>query len=170
MDLRALADFSIQFGIAILREGKELRVQATVFDQHDQMNILTDNGVVQQEKFVLAVRQMVRDLNAKAVCLLADSHITKVTSPQALHRIALGESFTAKELLANQWAKRRDAIVCTVERPGEIAIFHQYYRRNAHGAIILEELETGDPDRDGLGATHRTGMYRFFEQPEPTVQ
>lgn len=170
LDLRELADFSVKWGIETLKAGRTLHVMATVFDQEGQMNFLVDDGKVQQEKFVLAVRQMVKDFNAQAVCLLADSQITKVTSPEASHRIARGESFTAKEILARKWGKRRDAIICTVERPGSLAVFHQYYRRNADGHVILEELECGNPDLDGLGATHRTGMYRFFEQPAATVQ
>jgi hypothetical protein len=170
MDLRALAEFSINFGVTILRSGRELCVQAVIFDQDENMNFLVDNGTVQQERFLEAVRKMIKDFNGKAACLLADSQITKVTSPEANHRIALGESFTAEELLARKWGKRRDAIVCTVEKPGEIAIYHQYYRRNSEGAVILEELQTANPETQALGATGRAGLYRLFEEPEPTVQ
>jgi hypothetical protein len=170
MDLRALAEVSIDFAVTTLRSGNQLYVQAVVFDQDGQMNFLVDDGTVQQKKFLQALRQMIKDFNGKAACLLADSQVTKVTSPEANHRIALGESFTAEEILARKWGRRRDAIVCTVERPGEIAIYHQYYRRNAHGHIILEELQTANPDTQALGVTGRAGLYRLFEAPAPSVQ
>lgn len=170
LDLHELADFSIKFAIEALKSGRGLYVMATVFDQEWQFNFLVDDGKVQQEQFVLAVRQMVKDFNAQAVCLLADSYVTKVTSPEVSHRIANGESFTAAEILARKWGRRREAIICTVERPGSLAVFHQFYRRNSEGSIIVEELQIGNPDLDSLGATHRTGLYRFFEQPAPTVQ
>lgn len=170
MDFRELAAFSINFAIAILRSGNQLCVQVVVFDQDDNMNVLADTGNLKPEEFMQAARKMVKDFNAKASCLLADSQVTRVTSPEAMHRVSRGESFTADEIVKRKWGRRRDAIVCTVEKPGEIAIFHQYYRRNSEGAIILEELHTANPDTNALGETKRAGLYRLFEQPVPTVQ
>jgi hypothetical protein len=169
-ELKAFSDHALAFAVHHLREHKQLPIMFQVLSSHG-VDILAPDAPqpdvdwnLAKEALALKVKDLIRERQAYAVVNLSDAYVTETDQAHPLASLVRSGRYSTADIERMGIAKRREAIIVSLETPIYLRIIMQQYYRNADGAIILRkriDTDSTDPKMQPAGR-----FYNFFEQEE----
>lgn len=162
--LQDLLDFNINFALSEMRAGKVVHPMATLVPEKEgaEFAVFQNASGLNAEQMRKAILTKIAEEGIKGVAFVSEAWFTQVTSPEALHRLDKGERFGSEEIVKRGWGKKRETLICSVETRTELHIVYQFFRRNSHGHVILEDLQQ-EMNVSGSDFEKRTGIFCFFD-------
>lgn len=105
-------------------------------------------------------RACVREKQAYAVVNVLDAWVIAVDRTHPLAGAARSGRYSTAQLEHMGVGKRRSIVYANLETPIHRQVLMQYYYRNTHGALILQERECKDEPGEAAGR-----FFGFFDAP-----
>lgn len=167
--LKAFSDHALAFSIQYLREHKNFNAMFQVLSASG-VDVVVAGDLPQDVDWSVAkdlisgkVRELIKERQAEAVVNMSDGYVMKIAEFHPLAAAAKSGRFSMDQLERMGVAKRREAIVVSLETPIYTRVLIQQYYRNSAGAVILRELKDAD-STDPLFRHPQGRFFNFFSQ------